>query len=230
MHKKLLILLPLLALFATHFAEAQSAYDNTAGIYYRKIGGQAALYNGELYNRPTNITSGHAYLDADSLMRGSVFYDGLLFTGVLLALDQTTDELITETYNRANLLQLVKSKVQYFEINNKLFIRKSFEGVESFFQRLYEGRSGLLNRETKKIEKNIVSQLETEFNIALRTRYYLNMKGRLVEVRSRREFLKLLGEQRAAVNRFLNQKRLNFRKDTEQYLISGITHYDELSK
>jgi hypothetical protein len=225
-----LLILLIFMFFNTPIASSQDVYDSARAAYYKNIGNQAAIYNGTIYQQLTNLRSGHPFFKSNSMLNGSVLYDGVFFQNIPLMLDESKDELITEDYGRGNLLQLVKEKVEHFTIAGQKFIRVSNENGMSFYQQLYAGKSKVLKREIKTIETRIANQSETEKHVSAKTRYYIEINGGVYEVRNKKAVLRLFGEHRSSISRYLNEINSSYRADTGNYLIEACKRYDELSR
>lgn len=134
---------------------------------------QSAIFNGKEYLRPSfYINSGIPYYKADSLTRGSVEYDGIIFNDIYLMLDQVEGELITYDFSGKHLVRLVKEKVSKFSIYGAEFI--SVQGISKNIDGYYEvekrGNSLLLKKEIKQI-KQIVKGDELNRSITSKQEY-----------------------------------------------------------
>jgi hypothetical protein len=209
---------------------SQTGYGKAVAAYHESIGAQAGIYNGVLYQPPTNIKEGHPYFDSASMLNGSVFYDGVLYSNVPLALDEVEDALITKDHAGRHLIQLIKEKVRYFTINHQQFIKRSAGSAGSYYQLLYSGNSKLLKKEEKAVSKRIVNDFDIQWIINARARYFVDTGGRFVEIKTRRALLSLFAQHRSAVKRYMNTTRVNYKRDRDEYLKQAIKHYDELSR
>lgn len=208
---------------------SQNVLDNTLSVYQNKIGEQAGLYNGSQYLRNNFISIGHPFFLADSLLNGSVYYDGVFYKDILLMYDEVLDEVISVSFDRRNLIQLVKSKVDSFIINDHFFARKKEGQTEVYYQQLYSGKSILYKREEKSISTKIGNPNENELGIRTRYRYLARVDSQQIEIKNRKAFLKALGKHRTAIERHLAGEKINYRRSPDLYFVSGIKHYDELS-
>ena len=211
------------AAFSAAFSQATSV--KPIEIYKKELGSQYGLYNGPVYKLLTNLKTGHAFFRTDSLMNGSVAYDGFLYQGVPLMLDEMNDELVTIDFGKKNLIQLVKQHVSYFSIGNDRFVKKKPGETEGYYQQLYAGRSELLKKE---IKRSII-RFDQDRTIDAHTFYYVLMEGAMSRVRNKQSFLKLLGEHRKTVDRYLRRNNLRYKTAPNEYLTRGVKHYDELS-
>jgi hypothetical protein len=224
------LILVLSSLCFSHLLMSQTGYGKAVAAYHEAIGAQAGIYNGLLYQPLTNIREGHPYFDSASMLNGSVFYDGVLYLNMPLALDEVQDALITKDHAGRHLIQLIKEKVGHFTINGQPFIKRSAGSAESYYQLLYSGNSKLLKKEEKTVSKRIVNDFDIQWIINARTRYFVDTGGRFIEIKTRRSLLSLFAQHRGAVKRHMNTTRLKYKRDRDEYLKQAVKHYDELSR
>ncbi len=117
----LLIIFPALVgnfLYSQSSANTDPAADNAIRIYADAIGDQAPHYNGVEYRRyPYFIHSGHPFFMADSLINGTITYDGVTYEDVKLQYDEVNDALITTDLQGDNLLpQFLNPHLQFLRL------------------------------------------------------------------------------------------------------------------
>jgi hypothetical protein len=215
-------------------SSSSTAISNTIAFYQRAIGDQSGIYNGTQYYRyPDFINSGHVFFMFDSLTNGSVNYDGIVYKNVQLLYDEMTDQLLTTDYRKENLVQLVKLKVGRFTISNHNFVRIA-DGVPGispgYYRQLYNGKSEVLGKEVKTIDKRIISQFEVNTTVEARNSYYIRINNRYRAVSGAKQLLKLMADKHKAVGDHLKSKKLKYKSNRENYIVEAVKHYDEVSQ
>ena len=78
----------------------QYAFNNAVSILNTSIGNSSRLYNGPEYYFYDPLIKGNAYfLDVNSFTTGSIYYNGVLFSGVPMLYDLYKDEVVVLLYN-----------------------------------------------------------------------------------------------------------------------------------
>ena len=105
---------------------AQSQKDSTSnkalfnGVedkFYENIGPQSRLFNGINYEFYDPSIKGNGYfLDNNNWNNGIIVYDGYRYKNVPMLYDIYTDQLIIEAYHSVLRIQLVKDRVQSFDL------------------------------------------------------------------------------------------------------------------
>jgi hypothetical protein len=215
-------------------SSSSTAISNTIAFYQRAIGDQSGIYNGfQYYRYPDLINAGHPFFMFDTLTSGSVYYDSIAYYNVLLLYDEVIDELLTTDYRRENLVQLVKMKVGNFTIGGRKFIRIT-DNIAAlspgYYLQLYSGKSRVLGKEVKAIEKRIINQFEEYRNVEARKSYYVGINQQYYTVSGAKALMKLFGDKRRAVTEYLKNRRLKYKSNREDYIVEAVKHYDELSR
>ena len=234
----LLLLLAANVPVALHAQLDKQAQDpqltNTISVFNSMVRDQSALYNGSYYYRfPEYIHSGHPFFVSDKPAIGEVFYDGTLFKNVPLLYDERIDELITYDYNKTNLLQLVKLKVNMFSIHGSHFINvtDTHKAIPSgYYQLLYSSRSQVLSKEVKKVKTRIISQVEVNRSAETENSRYARINGRYHMINGSKALMKLFGSHRNAVSDMMKGKKMKYKANPSSYIVEAVSYYDQLAE
>ncbi len=229
----ILILLAGHSLFAQPLADTtvQTAIANTIRLYSQSIKGQTALYNGSQYKEPAESDNGHPFLGEDDWQFGSIVYHNQFYDNVPLLYDLTKDEIITEYYYNGNEMILVKEAVTKFEINDRIFVNIAHASLpkNGYYQLLYDGPSTVLVRRQKKIRETIsFHALEVFFDE--RNRFFIYKNGVYFPIRNKSAILKILGDKKSALKKFVKTNKARFKTDFESALKLTAAHYDALNR
>lgn len=235
-----LVLFLILFLHSGHM-RAQSAFTQDAvnpaieqalKIYAAATGNQAGYYNGVQYKRyPNFIHSGHTFFMADSLIEGTLIYDGVKYSNVKLQYDEWTDQLVTTDVPGSNLVQLHKASVSAFSIGPHMFVNNTTDDPGAGYYRiLYNGKSTILVKEKKIVqEKHGETNAETVRSVDVTVDYYLKTPRGFQKFNRLSSLLALFGSHRKAVAGYLRDKNLKYRQDKENVFYQAVAFYDQLT-
>lgn len=217
--------------------------------YMRAAGDNAALFSGRLQTRlPEDFESlylrerGHIERNINgreiaprpvppfaSYGVGDLFYDGILYVGVRMRLDLWRDELVVAPPDNASAgVVLDPSRFGYADLRGYRIIhipaRSSFNLPEGYYLQLHEGRHNVLKKEVFTF-----STSEMKFS-RLSLTYYVEKDGIYHRVGRRKgSTLRLFGEHRNELNRFIRSGRLDLWNDTEWAIVEIVREYERLT-
>ena len=190
------------------------------------------LYNGKIWRNLYYLIKEDQFLFSKEFLPGSVWVRGKLFTNIPLKYDIYKDELITP-FDEGKLLQLNKEMIDSFSLsfqNTKYrFIKvmeDSLKGTNSFFNILYKGKTSLLVKYSKKIDKMAVEGKYDEFYLIRKV--YLDMGNGLLQVTGKKDLLKYLPENQAKVKEYMKTNKLRISEKTPGSFLPVIRFYDSL--
>jgi hypothetical protein len=212
-----------------------AAVKTTTGYYQKGIGAQARLYNGSKYVAPENSFEEHPYFMSIDWLPGDVVYDGEQFKNVSLMLDLNNGQLITEHYSNGQPLQLIQEKVQSFNIAGHHFQNIENDSVgnslpgSGYYEVLYDGKSRVVVKRQKLLHEEI-ENTTIEITFEERNRYYIFRNDIFQPIRSKASVLKVLGEKKQQLKKYLRQKKIRTRDNRELFYTSLAEYYDSLLK
>ncbi|MHB8206319.1 hypothetical protein [Mucilaginibacter sp.] len=219
-------------------AKQKTIYANIERDFYEKIGPQSRLYNGMQYSLYDPHIKGNAYYDnIDSLKKGSVFYDGYLYTNVNMMYDINKDEVVILIYNDFMMISLISEKVRDFDLHTQHFIYLKNDPANSnslkagFYDELYNGKIQVLSKKTKSIQDSTdyTGNIIPHFSPA--KDYYLFKNGKYYTVNSQGAFLDALNDQKKKIKQFIrsNNIKIKFKKEPEHAMTTIAAYYDHLT-
>jgi len=221
-----------LAVFAQDFIPDSVVYkialDRTISFNNSLATKTSGLYTGSLYVRDYYNIKGHPFFETDSLQKGDVFYNGVLYRNVDLLYDLSHDNLVTKYSDDANLV-LVREKIAYFKIQSHLFVAGSDVLGKEFYEVLYTGKVELLVQR----KKELVPWSKTmEFAAAFSqtNSYFIYKDSSYQKVNSKQELMEVLKDKKAELKNFISASKLDFRKNFETALLRTAIYYDQLTK
>lgn len=240
MGRKILLFTLLLMPCAAAFSQPQldtaflnTARANTIGFYHKAIGGQSALYNGRKYQAPEHTLEQHPFFSSPDWIMGSVNYDGETFDDIPLMYDLYNQVVVTEHRPSGHPTQLVSEKLQQFSLAGHTFAIIENESVgnslprSGFYDVLYPGETKVI-AERRKLLREDVTATSIERTFDEKNRYYIFTNGVFFPVRSKASVLKVLGDKKQLLKKYLKQRRMPFSKNRELLLRTLAEYYDTL--
>lgn len=185
--------------------------------WYDSQKNQSGIYNGREYIDYTRLLKeGHAFFDTTVALIGSVRYNQVNYEGILLMVDLIGEELIVRHFNNVFLIQLVKDKVEWFNIKGHHFVHlRGDKGVSpGFYDRIYDGQNLKVHVRRKKVIQEVIEGMRIEKIVHPDDRYYIEKDGQFHAVRSKSSVMKLLGN-KTKLRQSLRQHKIRFKKDRE---------------
>jgi hypothetical protein len=214
----------------------QKSIQNTIQLYRQFLGKEAGLYNGPEYESyPFRFQTGQPFFSVDSFVVGNLQYDGLDYFNVFLKYDLVRDELILRNHDGFNKINLIKDRVNYFEILDHRFVRITPDSSiksnppQGFYDLLHNGSVQFLAKRTKTVQQTIPG-LVIEYHILSKDHFYLFKDGVYHKVRNKKTLLEYLKDKRANVQQFIRANNIRFKKNFEPAAILVLAHYDQTTK
>lgn len=203
--------------------------------YHSFVNPETQLYRGQQYvEYAYQIKTGHPYFE-DSLIEGSLLYNGVLYEHVPLLYDVVLDQVTIKDPYSVWKIGLDRQHLDSFTVEQHQFIRLADSlnptaPRNGFYEQLYRGRVRLLKRTSKSVQVEVPFagqgfEKYTLTNIS----YYLKMGETYYPVNNERSLLTALKEKRGPAKKFMRSNRLRMRKDKENTLLKVITWYDGLT-
>jgi hypothetical protein len=202
-------------------------------VYTNSNAARDRLYNGPLYSGYDHHPKGHPFFMSDTLLTGSVLYDGVLFPFVRLSYDLTKDVVVMKNEQKDLNFQLLPEKIQYFTVAQHRFLYLASDSSDvglpasGFYEVLYQGKTIAIVRHEKtiqvtgKAEENLSNYRQYDY-------YYLEVGARFYAVHSERNMLDAFGSDRTLIKDFVKRSRLRFRKDAVNTLTMVAEYYSKI--
>jgi hypothetical protein len=210
-------------------ASMETAFRNTAAVYKNAVDGYNNLYNGKEYIGSYPGTTGHPNFAWDSLQRGAITYGGVYYPEIRLKYDLVSGEIVV--LGKQNLLlSLIPEKIDNFSLENHVFVNvrpdSSRQRLEAgFYEVLYNGATPVLARHIKKIER--ASRVEDPYIFKQYTYFYIKKENVYYPVENENDLLRLLGNKKEALKRYLRESNANFKKNKGNSIVQTVAYYDQ---
>lgn len=212
-------------------AQLSISVQHAVEVYKDQVKDNLHLYNGMEYRRPGNGIKGLPFFMTDSLLDGSVFYDGILYSHVPLRYDMVTDDLITSSYSRDRELKLVPEKISYFLFPQDSFVRISADSslpsfiTTGFYEKLVEGKMTVLARRIK-LSRPLPDNINKEY--VQYDYYFVLLNNIFYRADSRNAFLDIMADKKEEIKKFIKDQHIRFNKNREVSMVKLAEYYSQL--
>jgi len=204
--------------------------------YHTYVSPATELYRGPEYvDYAYQIKDGNPYFE-DSLIAGSILYNGVLYEHIPLLFDEVLDLVVIKDPYDVWKMSLNREHVDSFTIEDHRFIRvgdslNPTAPRNGYYEQLYRGRIRLLRREAKtvQIQASFLNQGFEKYTLTS-TSYYLKKGDTYFAVNNERSLLAAIKDKGREAKRFMRSNHLRMRKDKQNTLVKVITWYDGLTQ
>jgi hypothetical protein len=190
-----------------------------------------ALYNGRMWKNQYYRARQHQFLFSKEFLSGSLSINGNRFDNLKIRYDIFDDEIMTPA-NFGAIIQLNKEMVDSFSIlyDNKTyrFIKSndnSGKGFSGYVNVIYKGVSALY----VKYRKEITSQdIQSNYMFVQSSEIYFVNNGISRLVRSKRDLLSLLSEDKVQIKSFIKKNKLKVSIKNPESFAPVLDYYDSL--
>jgi len=211
-----------------------SSYANALSAYTTTIGLNQHIYNGVEYIDYDHRINGDPFFGKSSFVKGSIVYDGILYNDISLVYDIWRGNVVIKNYNNLPLL-LINEKVTAFDLEGHQFIKITADslteklGLSGFYNVLYNGTVKLFAKRKKIVDEKITMQSSESFFIQ-KNEYYILNNSVFYAVADKRSVLNALDDQKPALQKYIKQQKLKFRKNLEADLIKTVVYYSGINQ
>lgn len=206
---------------------------NAILVYTHSPGADSRFYNGTLYAGYDHKAQGSPFFISDSLLAGSICYDGVVYPEIRLSYDLVKDIVIMPDKQNTLSIQLLSEKIRDFTIGKHRFIYLSPDinaanaPEAGFYEELYRGRATALTRHEKTIQ-GFGKVDDNLFHYRQYDHFYLEVNGRYYAVHNSRNLLDAFGPAKESVRDFLRKNRIRFSSNPEYTLSKAAEFYSQL--
>jgi hypothetical protein len=199
-------------------------------LYFSSREKDLPLNNGTQHYPYSPTIEGTAYFLSDSWQKGTVEYEGVIYDNIQMNYDLVTDKLVIAPEGKSIFISLFSPRITWFSYSGNRFLR--IEKIEKtdpptgFYHVLATGKVNLFAKTGKVISEKIVDNaLARKFEQT--TMYYIQKDGVYYKVNNKNGLLSILKEQRNGIQSVITQKKLKYRRDTENLILSAVQYYNQ---
>ena len=198
----------------------QAQTDSEKKSYYKwfdnSVGNQNTdLYNGTIFiNRYRTIGEKHRFFEVEDFLEGSVTYDGNNYYDLQMQYDVYQDQLIVKLkQGYADIaLQLIKDKVDAFEIGKTPFVRVANDsmkqiGSDGFYEVLLQDPKITLLKKHSKGRQKRVRNGQSYYDFVSKVNYVVYYKEEYYPAKSKSDVLDVFPELKQDINDYYSSSR-----------------------
>jgi hypothetical protein len=212
-----------IAAFNCHAQTADTAFVSASIaeakiIYSARVLGESLLYNGSDYGEYIPLKDEHPFYLSDDWIYGSVTYDGQYYDNIMLQYDIASDQLVIESHMYGTQIQLIKSRVHSFTLEDRKFVNIDSSSMKGFYEVLYDGETKVLAKRIKRLQERVSSsEITREFEE--KNKYYMLVNGEYVVVRNKKSVLKVLRGHKKELQQKYQAKNSDAKKQPERQIV-----------
>ena len=214
----------------------QEALEAARSFYSKSLAEQAGIYRGVEYTGfPFRLNNGHQYFESIDHVKGSIFYDGILYKDIPMWYDIVKKQVIVLYENQFSEIKLHNELIDYFSIFNHHFVHLGRDATskgsltDGFYDLVYVGKTQVLVKRSKETLKEVNTGVVMTI-LKQRNEVYLVKGGLYLPVKSQSSVLNALGSKHKEIQDFLKKNKIKFRKDPEGSTIKMVSYFDQLSE
>jgi hypothetical protein len=227
----LFISIPIRAQFKEDSVQYNDLTAVLRSIYFREIRDNAQIYHGSEYIRNGVKVSGFPFYKFDSLIPGTISYQGLNYPPRPVLYDLRSDQLIIQNYSQNMMVVLSPEKVDSFSIQSHVFIQlaiNKYNGLvkAGYYDCVLPGDPGVFVRREKRL---IVPSSAEEIKWVQYDNYFILYKNTIYAVTGKSDLLNLFKDRKDQLRKYIRSQKLDFKKNTEAALVMITNYYNHLT-
>lgn len=210
--------------------------EKAIAVYNKSNKNYSHLYNGrEFIPFKKNMPEvGTPYFYSEDWEEADVYYDGELYEHVNLRYDILREKVAVEHPGYSDI-ELINEKIKYFIMAGHTFVRLDSKLGNKpvispgFYDELYNNTSKVYVKRLKVTEERIETQVSIILTYKEKNTYIVNKNGTYHIVGNKASVLKVFGDQKSALRKFISKNKIKYRNNREAALVKIVGYYDEIS-
>lgn len=214
----------------------QLTVRNAASEYFQSLGEQSGIYRGVEYTGfPYRLNNGHQYFETQFPVKGSVYYDGILYKDIPMWYDLVKNQVIVQYIDGFSEIKLHNELIDYFSIYDHHFVHLGRDKIgnsvlsEGFYDLVYVGKTQVLVKRSKGTLKEVNTGIALTI-LKQKNEVYLVKEGVYLPVKKQSSVFNALGSKQKEIQEFLRKSNVKFRKDPENAIVRMVRYYDLLTE
>ena len=191
----------------------------------------AALFSGKIvtpYDRPF---SNHPYLATFQYVQGTLCYNEVVYTDILMRLDLFRDEFAVVFAEKPHHIVLEKEKFTYAVLRGFTVITSTIDSKtgSKYVLLIHDGLYPIVKQYRGSVREELSNTTVNRY-IRFREQYFIFVNEIAYPIKNKNTLLKLFPDKRKELNEYAKQHKLNFRSQFEQSVVALVNHYETLNK
>ena len=213
----------------------KSTVDKAKQAYTQSTKNYSHLFNGKEYIEfKKNMQQvGTPFFNSEDWEEGYVFYDDELYEKVPLHYDLLTEKLVVEHLAHGGI-ELINEKIKFFGIAGHNFVRLEDQANNKryfgFYDVIYNGTTTkVFVKRWKVTEEKVETQLSSTITFKEKKSIILLKNGVYNQVGNKSSALKVFGDQKSALKKYISKNKIRYRTNREEALVKIARQYDQLT-
>lgn len=211
-------------------AAAKSTYDDL-------MRDQLGVFNGIEYVNYDKGISGDPFFPEDYYAKGTIEFNNMVYNDIPLKYDVVENKVLVEYFNHLGNrrgLVLENDKIDFFEFDGHHFVKIDANNPlgslkEGFYDILLNEEIKIYASRKKTIDKKMKDgQMRIRF-LTL-DQYFVQLADDIHKVMGKSALLKLYGDHKKELKKYIKINRIDLRRNFEESLISVTSHYIKLQQ
>ncbi|MDB5026270.1 MAG: hypothetical protein JWP78_4025 [Mucilaginibacter sp.] len=197
--------------------------------FNQAIADQSEIYNGAQYELYPPANKGTFYFrDKNYCIPALIRYNDTWYKDIPVLYDIYNDAMISISGNELYMLRPGKISDVYLLDHHFIYVDREPPGnrMPGFYDLLYQGKSQVLVKLTKKIDESKTTEIIYE-DI---TDIYVKKGDKYFGVNSKGSFMDIFKDKKKELNQYLKDNKINYNKDKEGTVAKLAGYYDQISK
>ena len=201
--------------------------------YEQAVASQEHVYEGNEYTAQDHRIKIHPFYPVDSLLKGTITYNGVFYHDVPILYDIVRDEVAVQPPEGGYRIRVHTHKISNFSLGQHQFTRiegDSAVGVPTgFYEVLHDGPVQVLAHRQKIVHEDISSG-SYKADYLVKDRFFVRKEGHYQEVKTKGSVLHLFPDQAKILRKYLRTNHLKFNDEQREAAITQtVKRYDELT-
>ncbi len=185
---------------------------------------QVPLYNGAEYISYFHGHKGHPNFLSDSLTRGEIVYEGIIYRNVPLGYNLVDDEVFTRHPQLGYNIRLVREKISSFSIRGKKFLHlpETPSSRDGFYELLFDGHV----KAFALYEKKSTSSIYEGMHFVQYDSYYIYAGRNMTPVSDAQDITKVYSDKKDEIRKHIRTSKLSMKKDPRETMIEAARFYE----
>lgn len=202
-------------------------YQNAVAFYNKSLGKVSSLYSGRQYAGYDHRIGGHQYYHTNKLQKGSIKYSGILYENVLMRYELIDDIVLVTHADNDFQIVLKKSEIEWFRVNNHLFIHVNTDSYKGFYDFIDIGINDVLVKRAKQITEEIVDKKILQ-DFTKHNKYYIKSEEQIFPIASKKSLLNYAKKYKKEIKKMLKKENIIYRKDPESAIIAAMEYLEKI--
>ncbi|AUP81469.1 hypothetical protein [Flavivirga eckloniae] len=235
--KKLILLIIFICFYSFNF---HSQNEQNSNNYYKWFDSVINVSNTSLLNginfkeEYRTIEDNNQYFLTKQFLPGNVVYDGQSYYDIPMKYDIHNNELIirlTDEKGHYLVIQLTKKHIENFKIDNHKFINADQLKLdipvfsrEGFYEVLFHNSNLSLFKKHIRDKRERLGDKFSYIEFVYKSKFLIKHNNKISNIRSKKDLIRLLPEQKKAINAFYDKNRVLRKSNYDTFLINLLKH------